>query len=279
MDRILFFSVCISNTLLYTLIKYFHIKFKDYSTLEIMNYANIVELIFMIPFLVYKFRDILKLFVANLRISIVVLASALKIYAIQNISPRNAMVVSFMQPVFIVLLSFMTLGEFVKKDIPKYCLVLFSFLGVFVFVGVEQFNNHGFIYFLLIIHVLLKAFYHIYIKQLSHNPYITWFYGVFFYGIFGIFVLYNNFHYEMLFKKEIIFLGFLASWGQIFLIQSYRLTKKINLLQNIDYSRLVLSVFWTWLIFDEEILLRQVFGIGIIAFSIYLSNAKSFNKS
>jgi len=278
-DRILFLIYCGTNALVYVLVKYYHQLFTPYSTLEIMGYMNITTLIMLLPYAAFRFRNLKASFFANMKLSISAPASLLKIYCVQYISPKNAMVVSFMMPMTITLLSFITLNEYDKKNAHKYIWLLVSMIGVIMFVGVD-FSNYSMIYTLLLLHVFFKSLVNIFLKQLSHNRYEALFYSLFYYAIFacGTFLWYGRFNISMLLKKEILFFALISLICQICLIRGYEMTKKISLLQNLDYSRLIFSCIFTYTILGDSVTVMQVCAITIVIISMYLSQVKNLSK-
>jgi drug/metabolite transporter (DMT)-like permease len=277
MDKFFFLSYCLTNTLLYTLIKYFHLNLGGYSTLEIMGYSNITSFFCFLPYIVRHFKKFIKNFKKYSGFSINVIASALKVYVIQYISPRNAMVISFTQPIFIVLLSLLTIEKNKSLKWQKYSYIPISFIGVIVFVGFDI-QKYSFAYLILLVHVFLKAITNIYIKKISGDRYLSWCYSVMCYGIFGFIVTHKNFDYTMLYNKHILILSFISAISQYAQIKAYDIAERISLLQNLDYSRIVFTFIFTWLLLNERFLINQVTGASIIIASIYLSQ-KKFSKS
>lgn len=274
MDKILFLSFCLSNALLYSLIRYFYLNFPGYATLEIMAYVNIGSLFFFIPYFIISFKKVASLFVSNLRLFLIAPASALKIFSLQYISVKNAMVVSFLTPAAVVFLSFITLNEYNKKYTKKYLWLFASFIGVVVFVGVE-FRDRSYIYMLLLMYVLMKSLINIFLKQLSKDRYVALFYTVLHYAFFGMIVLIwmGKFELKMFFNWRLIGIGLLSVVSQLALIKSYEIAPRISLLQNLDYSRMIFSCIIGYFLFGEIMTSNQVVGVAIIIVSIILSNS------
>lgn len=278
MDKIYFLSYCLTNTLMYALIRLVHLQIHDYSTLEIAAYANILSIICFMPYILYRFRDIIKNFKTQYGLSVNSLASAMKVYVVQYISPKNAMVISFTQPIFIIILSALMLEKTTKFQYKKYYYVIFSFIGMLIFVGSDA-QRYTVVYLIMFAHVILKALTNIYIKKITKDRYITLCYSLIFYALFGMLVLHARFVPEMLIDPRIIIVAIISTVSQLVLIRGYEIASKISLLQNIDYSRIVFSFFWTWLFFNEPVLMNQIAGTCIILFSVYFSQARDIKDA
>ncbi len=272
MDKILFLLYCFSNAVLYSLVKYIHVLDKKVSTIEVMGYLNCVSLLIMAPYAIYQWRKIVRYFPQNIKLSISAPASMLKIYSIQFVSPANAMVVSFLIPSIVTILSFITLNEFEKQNIKKYLWILVSFIGVAIFVG-PTFKDYSFIYALLLLHVLMKGLINVFLKQLSTDRYVALFYNIFYYCIFALctFVWYGKFDPMMMLNWKIIGISILSVICQLALIKSYTMAAKISLLQNLDYSRMIFTCIVAYPLFGDIPNSNQVAGIMIIIGSIFFS--------
>ena len=283
MDKLLYLTYCITNALFYILIKYKHIKMPNYPTYEIGAYANIVSLAIMMLYFVKHYKKVIKGFKENLKIIIVAPAALLKFIAIAHISPKNAMAISFLTPVIVTILSFVTLKEeFKVKDLfTKYIWMLLSFIGVLVFIG-SDFTFSMFAYTLMLIHIGGKAFFHIFTKQLSKNSYTVLFYGVLYNSIFtittSIWRKKSGLDLQMVFDPIILFIGSFSVICQFALIQSYKIAKKISLLQNLDYSRIMFSSIGAYFILSEKIKGREWLGMIIVLYSVLGSQYSQFGK-
>ena len=166
MDKILFLIYCLTNTLLYALIKFFHIHSDNHlTTLEVMSYANITAAIAIIPYMILNSRNIIIEFRKQSKLAVTVIASALKVYAIQYISTNNAMIITFTMPMFVILISLFTIEKYSDKiSWSKYAYVPFSFIGVIIFIGSDA-PKYPFVYAILILHVILRALVNIFIKN------------------------------------------------------------------------------------------------------------------
>lgn len=274
MDKFLFLIYCAGNTLIYSILKFSHIELKIYSTMQIISYANVLSFLFVLP---YFFKNNKKILSTNsigyFKLSLTVFASMLKVFAIAYVSPKNAAVISFTLPIIMIVLSFLILGEYSKKNIRYYLATILAFAGVLIFIGYDI-NHYGFIYFILFLHVILRAFVNIFIKQLSNNKYMTFFFLKFFYALFGFLVIAKSFHPELFLNKYVIIIAILSFIDQLSLIKSYEIANKISLLQTLDYSRIFFTIFWTYLLLSETILLNQFYGLIVIIFAIIFSNFK-----
>lgn len=282
LDRLLFLYYCFSNCLFYALIKLNHNKFPNLETLEIIGYINVLSFLTILPYYFVRFRLVNKLFNANKKMILTVPSSFLKIFCIGHISPKNALVVSFMTPGLVTLLSFLILDEYDKKHKASYLWLLVSFLGVIVFAG-PNFREYSLIYSLLFLHVFLRALVNIVMKKISkeetgQNRFTTLFYMLLFYTIASLFIMlgyYQRFSWQWLFSKEILILSLLSASCQLAQIKSYELAEKISLLQNLDYSRIVFGFLLSYIIFDEVIKLNELAGVAIVLTSVLCSFRKS----
>ena len=268
---------CAGNTLFYSFAKYFHLQVKTYSTLEIMRYVNILSFILISPYILLKIKKIISSFNGQFKLTASILASFLKIYTIQYISIKNATIITFTMPIFVIIISLFTIEKFTKFSIKKYFYVPVSFIGVIIFTGYDDIKNHIFIYFILFLHVILRAFVNIFIKKLSHEKYITLSYSLLFYCIFGLCIVYQNFNIEMLYDWHIILIAVINIFTQLSLIKAYSDTKSISLLQNLDYSKIMFTFLWCYLFFNENITANQIIGASIICISVYFSQL-NFSK-
>jgi drug/metabolite transporter (DMT)-like permease len=282
MDKLLYLTFCLTNSLFYVTIKYVHLKYPQYSTTEVAAYYNIVSLFTMSFYLLKHLKKVVKNFTANFKMALGAPAAILKFMAIQYISPKNAMVISFLTPVAVTILSVVTLKETQsKKDFQRYAWMLLSFIGVVVFIGVD-FAFSIYAYFLMLMHISAKAFIHIFTKQLGKDKYLLLFYNVFFNSALTIGVLLyskvNPFSFEMLFHPIVLTMGVVSVLCQFALIEAYRVTSKISLLQNLDYSRIIFSCLGAGIILSESLKNRELLGIAIIFISIISSEKKEIKK-
>ncbi|MEN9782504.1 MAG: hypothetical protein RL208_654 [Pseudomonadota bacterium] len=277
MDSILFLFYCLLNTLMYALLRLFHIQLHSFSTLEIMGYANITSFIILLPYIFLKLKKLSKIFKQQMVLAINPIAAALKVYVVQFISPKNAMVISFTQPIFIVILSVLTIERVFKFSYKQYIYIPLSFLGMLIFIG-SDFQKYSFVYAIMFLHVIMKAFAYVHIKKVAKDRYETLCYSVTYFAISGLFFVFKNFQFEMLYNKYILIIALISTVAQIVMIVSYEIATKISLLQNLDYSRIVFTFFWAWLILKEKIHTNQIVGALIIVVSVYLSDLSKFNK-
>ncbi len=279
MPQILFLLHCLAITGMYTLIRFFHLKELNISTLEIAGYMNIWCLVVFIPYFFKNLKIIIKSFKRSLNLSTSVISSAFKMIAISDVSPKNTIAISFLQPVFIVIFSFLFLGEYDKKSKKNLLFITLSLIGAFVFIGGFEITSHKLAYLFVFIHILLKAATSIFIKKnTSKDKYITFFYLTFFYAVFGIFIIGRNFNLAILFNPYIIIIFLVNMFSQLTIINSYKLTDKISSLQHLDYSKVIFGLITTAFILQEPVLLRQVVGTFIIISSIIFSNFKNIKK-
>lgn len=277
MSQFLFIFHCATSTLMYAIIRYLKLNiFTELSTLQIAGYFNIISLFILLPYGIVRYRKLIPGFKKNLPLGTSVIATAFKMYAIGHVSPRNTTVIAFTQPIFVIILSFVFLGEYERKDRNNYWYIVLSFLGALVFVGGAELQMHSFIYSLVFIHVILKAMTNLFIKKTSDDKHLALFYITSFYAFFGFAMNVKTFDYHYLIDPRLIALAIVATFSQLALIRSYSLASKISLLQNLDYSRIFFGVIWTALIFSEPVLIRQIIGMFIIFGSIFFSNLRRY---
>ncbi|MBL0726039.1 MAG: DMT family transporter [Alphaproteobacteria bacterium] len=283
MDKLLYLTFCVTNSLFYVLIKYLHLKNPQYIIYEIAAYVNIVSLSLMMPYLIKNFRHVINGFACNLKIAVSAPSSLLKFVAISYISPKNAMVVSFLTPVAVTILSFVTLKEeFKASDLfTKYSWMLLSLCGVVVFIGAD-FTFSTFAYSLMMMHVLGKAFFHVFTKQLSKDRYLVLFYGILYNCIFSVVMSIchkpEGLNFSFVLNPWVIFIGIISVLCQFALIQSYKISFKISSLQNLDYSRILFSSIATYFLLSEPIKGREYLGIIMIAISVLGSQKSNLKK-
>jgi drug/metabolite transporter (DMT)-like permease len=144
-----------------------------------------------------------------------------------------------------------------------------------LFVGVD-FKSNALAYSLLLLFVLGKSFVHIFIKQLSKDKHVVLFYSIFYYVIFSaipVFFWYKQFDAKMLLNLYIISLAAMSILCQLAMIQAYKMAKKISLLQNLDYSRIIFSTIIVYFMFDEAVKINQLAGMAVVFCSIFFSSA------
>jgi drug/metabolite transporter (DMT)-like permease len=274
MDRILFLIYCAGNTLIYSLLKYTSIQLPEYSTLELISYANILSFLFMLPYFSRNYKKIIsKPSLKYSKLSLTVLASMIKVFAVGYVSPRNTAIIGFSLPIFVIFFSFIFLKEYTKNNVRYYLSTLIAFVGVVIFVGYDV-QKYNFIYVLLFIHVALRAAVNILLKQLCKDQYMTIFYIKFFYALFGVFMVAKNFNMAIFFNKFIVMIAIVSFIDQISLIKSYEMTSKIALLQTMDYSKIFFTIFWTFIMLGEKTTYNQVYGLIVIFLAIMFSNFK-----
>ena len=281
MDKVLYILFCMTNSLFYVSLKYMQGVLPGYTTTEIATYCNWISFFVMTPYLIKNFKKVKQGFSQNSRIMIAAPASLFKFFAITHISPKNAMVVSFLTPVCVTLLSFAVLKEsFLKENIEKYFWVTISFVGVVVFVG-DDVKFHTLAYLAMAVHIIAKAFLHVFTKQLSKDRYLLLFYSIFYNTVFTTAIsVYKkgSFNFHFLLNPNFIAIGFISVLCQFALIQAYNLTKKVSLLQNLDYSRIMFTSIFTFLMLNEQIKPRETIGMMLIFFALISSERKSVTK-
>lgn len=277
MDKLLFLSYCFFDVMIYVFVKKFA-NMTHESTMAIICYGNVLAVLLMMPMLIFRRKKIFEGFLPNLRLILSAPASAMKTIAIQYVSIKNATVITFLAPAAIVFLSFIMLGEYDKKNNTKYIWLAMSFIGVIVFVGFDI-RQQSIAYVLLFSYVLLKGLINIFTKQLSYDRYTILFYSKFHYAWFNMVVFLISgykFKIDFLTDPHVLLITVALVFSQLSLIQAYKLAKKISLLQNIDYSRLVFTCVFAYLIFDEKMTAQQIAGSLIIILSIAMSSNSYF---
>ena len=284
LDRFLFVYYCFSNCLFYALVKFYHDKFSNLETLEVVGYVNILSFIVLFPYYTVKHKVIHKLFDVNKKLLLTVPSSLLKVFCIGHVSPKNAMVTSFLNPGVITLISFLALGEQDKKHKMNYLWLIVAFSGVVIFAG-ANFKEHSLIYSLLFIHVFLRALVNVFMKKVSkpetrQDRCSTLFYMFLFYSLSYLIIIvgyYQRFNWNYLFSKEIIMLSLLSASCQLAQIKSYEITKRISLLQHLDYSRILFSFLIGYLVFGEIAKWNEIVGVLVVTGSVFLSFQKPQN--
>ena len=274
MDKVLFLGFCLFNSLFYVGIKYTHQLYPEFSTAEIAAYSNILSFLIVLPYAIARFSKVVKAFKRNSRLAIVAPAAVTKIVAIQYVSAKSAIVVSFLIPAVVIFLSFVTLNEYDKSQRSRYYWLFVSFLGACIFVGPSDFRSNVFAYTLLFAHLLSKGITHIYIKQLSENKYVALFYSTFYFAAFisiGSFWYAQKFVPSMLLNQYVIYLAIFSVVNQLFMIWSYKIATKISLIQNLDYSRMIFGCIFGYYLTNDPMLTHQYIGLSIVISSMLLS--------
>ena len=185
MDKLLFLNFCLFDAALYAIVKYFS-KLSHHSTLEILSYGNVASVIILLPFALYRWQATKKGFIPNLKLFLAAPSSALKAVAVGELSIKSVAVISYLQPAVIVMLSFMMLGEYDKKNLKQYAWLAVSFVGILIFIGLVDIRGHAIMYFLVFLHVIFKGLINIFTKQLSDDRHTTMFYAKFHYALFNV---------------------------------------------------------------------------------------------
>jgi drug/metabolite transporter (DMT)-like permease len=270
-----------TNSIIYFIIKYISKGiFLGTSPIEIMAYMNIISLASILPFFYKKFRNIAQGFKKHSSLVISIPSSLVKLYCISVIPVKNVIIATFSIPLMTVIMSFIFLGEFRKSEMTKYISVLLGFLGVIVFVNIENISLNSSIYLLLLIHISIHALTNVIFKKISSDPYITLFFNAFFYCIFSAIVLlyYGKFDTAILFSWQIISLAIVSIFCQLCWITGIKITKRISLLQNLEFSKIIFaSLFGVWF-FNESITFNNTIGGIIIVSSILISNLKEIKS-
>jgi len=275
MDKLLFLNFCLLDAALYATVKYFS-KLSHHSTMEILSYGNIASVLILLPFALYRWKATKKGFIPNLRLFLAAPSSALKTVAVGGLSIKNVAVISYLQPAVIVMLSFMMLGEYDKKNLKQYAWLGVSFVGILIFVGFVDIRGNAMMYGLVFLHVLFKGLVNIFTKQLSDDRHTTMFYAKLHYAIFNVIifcVMGITPSLDMFFSKATLIITAILIATQYSLIWAYKYAEKISLLQNIDYSRIFFTCLLAYLLFGESMESRQIFGLIIIVTSIILSHS------
>lgn len=285
-DSSLYLLFCLSNVLLYTLIKYFS-KTIGLTSLEISAYMNLtVFTLYNIIFWKKILQDRLyfQIFkIRNLLLSASVLSALTKMYCIQYIEPRDAVIIAHTTPLIVMLFATIFLKE---KMILKYWLYgILSIFGVMIYVW-KKIDINSIYYFILIFHVLFKATMHIATKNASKNSiFAVLFYDNLFYSLFAVSFLFGKngtIEYHYFGKWQIWILVVITTISLFSLVKSYSLASKgITRLQNLDFSKILFSLVLAVLLLNDTIETNELIGSGIILASIILSQVnlkKIFKK-
>ncbi len=258
---------------LYAAVKYFA-KLSHHSTMEVISYGNVACVICLLPFALYNWEKTKKGFIPNLRLFIAAPNSALKTVAVGSLSIKNVAIITYLQPAVVVFMSFIMLGEYEKKSNKQFIWLGLSFIGVIIFVGFLDIRSQSIMYGLVFLHVLFKGLTNVFTKQLSDDRSTTLFYSKLHYAIFnvGIFIVMGiTPSWDMFFSKATIIITLCLLITQYSLILSYKIAKKISVLQNIDYSKIFFSCLLGYFLFDDVMSIRQIIGITIVIISIIFS--------
>ncbi len=275
-EMLLYLTFCLFNALLYTAIKLFSVNL-GISTLVLASYMNLMVFILYNIFFFKRiwrnrlYFNVIK--VRNLFLSASVISALTKMYCIQYIEPRDAVIIAHTTPLMVMLFASIFLKE---KMIPKYWIYgALSLVGVMIYVW-KKIDLNSFYYLILLLHVLFKATMHIATKNASkHSVFDVLFYDNLFYSIFAICFLSITTHqidYTFFFKWQILLLVVITTISLFGLVKAYSLAQNgITKLQNLDFSKILFSMILAALFLNDEITTNEATGAGIILLSIVLS--------
>ena len=270
---LLYLSFCFTNALIYTFVKYFAINNHGLNTTLVMFYTNTVSMTIMLPYFFANFKKVISGFKSNSKLILSSPAGILKILAIQHISPKNAFTVGFLNPFFVMLMSFIFLKEFDKKNLKSMAWMLLSLFGAVIFIGVDSISFNSFWYLVMVAHVVLKSLIHVFYKQLSKDKFVALFYAVFF-NLFYTFMLikYRGYSIDLSYSLnwQVISIGTISVLCQFALIYAYKKANKISLLQNFDFSRVIFASVISYYLLGDTFNLRQCLGMLVIFISMFI---------
>ncbi len=257
-----FVLYCFFDSLFIVLVKKFSFQI-GISSLEVGCYANIFAFFVLIPYLVQHFEAFVKNFFNNCSLSLLVLAPVLKLIVVKKMPVVLLSLTSFITPIAIMILSFVFLKEFNKKDIDKYIKSLLSFLAVILFsMSYEEsvyIPKHA--YLIVSTYIILKAFYHIVIKQKASDTLFTLVYIKFFYVVLSAIIFSFskdlNFHLKLVFNAKIALIGMITIFSYLFLILSFKFNNVSNL-QHLKYTQILFSIVCGYLFLNESVNKEQI---------------------
>ena len=278
LDKVFYLSYCVLNAFFYALVKYIHVIYPEYSVTDSMACCNVVSFAVMVPYMLTHVKKIIKGFKNNWVVFFAAPASILKCVAMEDISPKNAMIISFMTPVIVTILSFIILKEFEKRNMQRYIWIFVSMIGAAIFVGTDALA-YSFAYMLMFGHVFIKGFIHVFTKQLSKDKYLVLFYTITFHAIMTVSTSLQAHGgdlslYKAAINPMVFGVGFISVVCQFCMIQAYKMTHKLSLLQNLDYSRILFSCAATYIFFDSGMSPQEVVGVIIVMASMTASESQ-----
>ncbi len=280
-DVFLYLVFTFFNALLYTLIKFFSVK-TGMKTLEIAAYMNVgVFIAYNIVFVRYIWREKLFLHVfkpVNLILSAAMLAAVAKMYCIQYIEPRDAVVITHATPFLVMLFASLFLRE--KMFLKHWLFAGLSFIGACIYVW-EKIEINNIYYVILFLHMAFKATVHIGTRNLAKKSvFQVMFYENFFYSLFaiGYFSHTGNFTVKAFTQWEILVVIIITTISLFGMVKSYSLAKNgISRLQNLDFSKVIFAFIFGILLLSDKVDAHEIAGVSIILFSIILSQV-NFSK-
>ena len=276
-DSLLYLNFALFNALLYTTIKLFSNK-TGMKTLEIAAYMNIgVFVLYNVFFMKYIWKNklYLKIFKpANLILSAGLGSAVTKMYAIQYIEPRDAVVITHATPFLIMIFATLFLGE--KLRFKYWFYGVLAFLGACIYVS-EKVSINNIYYVVLFIHMCFKAAQHIGTRSKSKSSiFETMFYDNFFYSCFAVgYFSYNGGFDPSVFVSsfEIPLVIIITTISLFSLVKSYSVASSgISKLQNLDFSKIIFAFVLGILLLGETVERNEVIGVGVIFLSIFLSH-------
>jgi drug/metabolite transporter (DMT)-like permease len=282
-DSILYLNFALFNALLYTVIKLFANK-TGMKTLEIASYMNIgVFALYNVFFFKYIWKNKLyfKIFKpANLILSASMVAAVTKMYSIQHIEPRDAVVITHATPFLVMIFATFFLGE--KTKLKHWLYGILAFVGACVYVS-EKISINNIYYVILLFHMCFKAAMHVGTRNKSKSSvFEVMFYDNFFYSCFAVgYFGYNGGFDPSVFVSsfEIPLVIVITTISLFSLVKSYSMANSgISRLQNLDFSKIIFAFILGILLLGETVEKNEIIGVGIIFLSIFLSHV-DFKKA
>ena len=244
------------------------------SSLEIGSYANILSFLLLSFYIIKHRKALVKNLTKNLSISILALPPILKLFVIKKIPVAVASLTSFMTPIVSMILSFILLKDFERKNFDKYVKNIASFFAVILFM--MSYEGDGFkiqakYYSIIGLYLFLKASCFLIVKNKSSNKIETIIYIKFFFVLYSVLIFqfseYTgqsfNFNYHNLFIPEIIILGVVTILVYLSLIMSFR-SESVSSLQYLKHSQVVISIVLGYLFLGESINKEQAICVALI---------------
>lgn len=252
-------------------------------TLHVAAYVNLSVFFLLNIFFVKKiwreslYRNVIK--PGNFVLAASAVSALTKIYCIQYIEPRDAIIISYTTPFCVMLFASIFLKE---KLVLKYWLYgLLSMIGVCLYVYKKIAINNIY-YAILMLHVLFKAIMHIGTKKASKNSiFAVLFYDNLFYSILAFIILSNSDSVNIVkfFDWRVFVMVSVTLVSLLSLTTSYNRAKDgITRLQNLDFAKIIFSFMFAVILLDDRIDTHEIYGVTIILTSIFLShfNPKTF---
>jgi len=277
-DAMFYLSFCLFNAILYTFVKLFATK-TGMKTLQIAAYMNIgVFVIYNILFVKKIWQDKLYINVfkfGNLLLSTSMISAVTKIYCIQYIEPRDAVIIAHATPFMVMLGAKVFLKE---KMVLKYWLYgALSLLGVIIYVW-KKIEIYNFYYLILLLHVVFKATMHITTRRISKTSvFQVMFYDNLFYSLFAVYYIegHGGFDFKIFLNWQILAIIIITTISLFSLVKAYSIASSgITKLQNLDFSKIIFSFILAVIFLDDKIEGNELLGSGIIVISIILSQVE-----